>query len=208
MRFSFIPKEHKFFDLFNRQADNIYKAAKYFNELVTTGCFNEETVVTMHKLEQDGDALAYETSDTLNRTFITPFDREDIFTLSNNMDNIIDSIDAMTKRMGLYKLTTPDPHMKKFAVVIEQSCRALRDAVRHLEDSKSRKRILDHCLEINKLENDADQLREDAITELFDTTTDPLKVIKWKEMYEIAESTVDTCEHTAKSIRSILVKQG
>lgn len=208
MGFSFIPKEHKFFDLFNKQAENVYVASRYFNELVTSGCFHEDTVLKMHKLEQEGDILAHEISDMLNRCFITPFDREDIFSLSNNLDNVIDSIDAITKRMGLYKLTTPDVHMKQFADVIEQSCRALKDAIKHLEDFKSRTKIMGHCFEINKLENDADYLREVAIRELFDKTTDPIQVIKWKEMYEIAESTVDTCEHTAKSIQSILVKQG
>ncbi|MFH1222897.1 MAG: DUF47 family protein [Pseudomonadota bacterium] len=208
MGFSFIPKEHKFFELFNKQADNVYAAGKYFNELVTTGTFNEDTVAKMHRLEHEGDLLAHEISDTLNRTFITPFDREDIFDLSNHLDNVIDSIDAITKRMVLYKLTTPDTHMKQFAVIIEQSCRALKDAIKHLGDPKSRRRIMEYCLEINKLENNADQVREFAIGELFDKCSDPIKVIKWKEMYEIAESTVDICEHTAKNIQSVLVKQG
>ena len=208
MGFSLIPKEHKFFDMFNKQAVNVHHAAKYFNELVTNGNFNEDTVARMHRLEQEGDILSHEVSDVLNKTFITPFDREDIFLLSNNLDNVIDSIDAITKRMGLYKLTTPDPYMKQFAVAIEQACCALHDAVSHLHNTKSRTRIFDYCREINRLENVGDQLRETAIAELFDKTTDPIKIIKWKEMYESAESAIDTIDHTSKSIQSILVKQG
>lgn len=208
MGFSFIPKEHKFFDMFNKQAINVHHAAKYFNELVTKGEFNEDTVARMHRLEQEGDILAHEVSEALNKTFITPFDREDIFTLSNNLDNVVDAIDAITKRMGLYKLTTPDVHMKQFAVAIEQACCALHDAVNHLHNTKTRTRIDDYCREINRLENVGDQLRETAISELFEKTTDPIKIIKWKEMYESAESAIDTIDHTSKSIQSILVKQG
>ena len=208
MTFSLIPKEHKFFDMFNRQAVNVHHAAKYFNELVSKGNFNEDTVARMHKLEQEGDILAHEVNEALNNTFITPFDREDIFLLSNSLDNVIDAIDAITKRMGLYKLTNPDVHMKQFAVAIEQACCALHDIIKNLHNTKSRTRICDYCIEINRLENLGDQLRETAIAELFEETSDPIKIIKWKEMYEFAESAIDTIDHTSKSIQSILVKQG
>lgn len=208
MSFSFIPKEQKFFEMFNKQAINVHHAAKYFNELVSKGNFNEDTVSRMHKLEQEGDILAHEVNEALNSTFITPFDREDIFLLSNNLDNVIDSIDAITKRMGLYKLNSPDIHMKQFAVAIEQACCALHDIIKNLHNAKSRTRICDYCVEINRLENLGDQLRETAISELFDKTTDPIKIIKWKEMYESAEAAIDTIDHTSKSIQSILVKQG
>jgi predicted phosphate transport protein (TIGR00153 family) len=207
MQISLMPKEYKFFDLFNKQSHNMYTAAKLFNELVTTGNFNEDTVAKMHKLEQEGDILTHEITDTLNRTFITPFDREDIFTLANHIDNIIDAIDGITKRMGLYKLTTPDAYMKQFSVIIEQSCHALHEAVNCLKNTKHRTRICDYCLEVGRLENAADQVRSMAIGDLFDKTTDAIQVIKWKEMYETAEYAVDTCEHTAKAIQSILVKQ-
>ena len=205
---SLMPKEYKFFDLFNKEAENVYLASRYFNELVTKGDFNEDTVAKMHKLEREGDIISHEISDVLNKTFITPFDREDIFLLSNNLDNVLDAIDAITKRMGLYKLTTPDNYMKQFAVVIEQSCAALIDAVKCLDNTKNRTRIREYCLEINRLENVGDQLRENAISDLFEKVKDPIVIIKWKEMYETAEGTVDSCEHAAKTIQSILVKQG
>ncbi|MEI6079276.1 MAG: DUF47 family protein [bacterium] len=207
MQFSLMPKEPKFFDLFNKQAQNMYTAARLFNELVTSGNFSEDNVSKMHKIEQEGDILTHEISDMLNRTFITPFDREDIFDLANNLDNVVDAIDAITKRMGLYKLTTPDVYMKQFSVIIEQSSHALYQAVHHLKNTKQRTRICDHCHEVSGLENAADQVRATAIGELFDKEKDPILVIKWKEMYENAEYAVDECEHTAKTIQAILVKQ-
>ncbi|MEI6092236.1 MAG: DUF47 family protein [bacterium] len=207
MQISFMPKEPKFFGLFDRQAQNMYASAKFFNELVSSGKFNDDNVAKMHKMEQEGDIISHEITDTLNRTFITPFDREDIFTLSNHIDNIVDGIDAITKRMGLYKLTEPDIYMKQFSVIIEQAAHALCEAVHHLKNTKNRTSICDYCLEVNRLENMADQVRATAIGNLFDNSKDAIYVIKWKEMYETAEYAVDTCEHTAKAIQSILVKQ-
>jgi len=203
-----IRKEMKFFKLFNQQAENMYNSAKYFNELVTTGNFNEDTVATMHRIEHEGDILCREISVMLNKTFITPFDREDIYLLSNNIDNVVDSIDAVTKRMGLYKLTDPDTHLKQFAVLIEQSTLSLTDAIKYLDSMKNATRVQTYCSEVNRLENLGDQLRDTAISELFDNNTDPMHVIKWKEIYETAENTIDICDYVGKTIYSITVKQG
>jgi len=203
-----IHKEMKFFKLFNQQAENMYAAAKFFNELVTSGNFNEDTVATMHRIEHEGDILCREISVMLNKTFITPFDREDIYLLSNNLDNVVDAIDAITKRMGLYKLTKPDVHLKQFAVLIEQSALSLTDAIKYLDNMKNATRVQTYCSEVNRLENLGDQLRDTSITELFEKNTDPIHIIKWKEIYETAESTIDLCDHAGKTIYSITVKQG
>lgn len=198
----------KFFKLFNQQAENMYAAAKFFNELVTSGNFNEDTVATMHRIEHEGDILCREISVMLNKTFITPFDREDIYLLSNNLDNVVDAIDAITKRMGLYKLTKPDVHLKQFAVLIEQSALSLTDAIKYLDNMKNATRVQTYCSEVNRLENLGDQLRDTSITELFEKNTDPIHIIKWKEIYETAENTIDLCDHAGKTIYSITVKQG
>lgn len=203
-----IQKEMKFFKLFNQQAENMYTAAKYFNELVTAGNFNEDTVATMHRIEHEGDILCREISVMLNKTFITPFDREDIYLLSNNLDNVVDSIDAITKRMGLYKLTKPDAHLKQFAVLIEQSALSLTDAIKYLDNMKNSTRVQTYCSEVNRLENLGDQLRDTSISELFEKNTDPIHIIKWKEIYETAENTIDICDYVGKTIYSITVKQG
>lgn len=203
-----IHKEMKFFTLFNQQADNLCTAAKYFNELVSTGNFNEDTVAQMHRIEHEGDIISREVSVMLNRTFITPFDREDIYELSNNIDNVVDSINAITKRMGLYKLTKPDAILKQFSVIIEQSALSLRDAIKYLDSMKNSIRVQTYCSDVNRLENLGDQLRDNAIVELFEKSTDPIHILKWKEIYETAENTIDLCDHVGKTIYSITVKQG
>lgn len=203
-----IPKEMKFFELFNSQADNMYLAAKYFNELVTTGNFNEDTIANMHRIEHEGDLFSREVSVMLNKTFITPFDREDIYLLSNSIDNVVDSIEATTKRMGLYKLTKPDSYLKQFAVLIEQSTLALTDAIKYMNNMKNANRVQNYCSEVNRLENLSDQLRDTSISELFEKSSDPIHILKWKEIYETAEVTVDLCDYVGKTIYSITVKQG
>lgn len=203
-----IRKEITFFKLFNNQAENMQAAARFFNELVTSGNFNEDNVAKMHRIEHEGDILIREVATALNKTFITPFDREDILTLSNAIDNVVDSINAITKRMKLYKLNKPDPTLKQFAVLIEQSTVALCDAIKNMDGMKNYQRAHTYCSEVNRLENLGDQLRDSAIGELFDNHTDPTHIIKWKEIYETAENTVDLCDHIGKTIYSITVKNG
>ncbi len=208
MSLSFIPKEVKFFDYLNLQSENIVKTAACFKAAVKTGSFDEETVKKIKNLEHEGDTLSHEIVDMLNRTFITPIDREDIYTLANTLDDIVDMINSMANRIKLYKLDTNDEHMNLFADTIDQSTQALANAVKHMHDTKRARRVLDYCIEVNRLENVGDQIREKAISHLFETEKDPIMVIKWKEIYEVAEGTLDTCEHVAKVIEAILVKHG
>ncbi|MFH1618360.1 MAG: DUF47 family protein [bacterium] len=207
MAFSFIPKEMKFFDLFAQQAVNAQQAADHFKALVHSGKFDDKGVQEMKELEHEGDTIAHEITNMLNRTFITPFDREDIHSLAHEMDDIVDYINSITRRMRLYKLNTVNEELVQFADVIEQSVKALGKAVAGLRDISRPTRILDYCIEINRLENVGDQLREHSISKLFDSTPDPILLIKWKEIYEQAEVVLDKCEHVAKIIESILVKQ-
>ena len=208
MAFNFMPKEVKFFDFLNLQAENIVKATECFKAAVKIGIFNEETVRKIKDFEHEGDTLSHELVDMLNRTFITPIDREDIFALTNTLDDILDMVNSMANRIKLYKLNANEDYMVQFADTIDQSARALTNAVTHMHDTKRARRVLDHCIEVNRLENIGDQIREKAINNLFETEKDPIIVIKWKEIYEVAEGTLDTCEHVAKVIESILVKNG
>jgi len=201
-----IQKEMKFFKIFNQQGDNMLAAAKLFNELVTTGNFNEDTVASMNRIEHEGDIISREVSVMLNKTFITPFDREDIYELSNAIDNVVDSVYAITKRMKLYKLTQPDPSLKQFAVLIEQSAHSLSDALKSLDNAKNYSRVQIYCSDVNNFENLGDHLRDTAIGDLFENHTDPIHILKWKEIYETAEDTIDICDHVGKTIYSITVK--
>lgn len=208
MAINFLPREVKFFDFLDLQAENIVKAADCFKAAVKKGVFDEDTVRTIKNFEHEGDTLSHEIVDMLNRTFITPIDREDIFALANTLDDILDMINSMANRIRLYKLDANEEYMVQFADTIDQSARALANAVKHMHDTKRVRRVLDHCIEVNRLENIGDQIREKAISNLFETEKDPIMVIKWKEIYEVAEGTLDVCEHVAKVIEAILVKHG
>jgi predicted phosphate transport protein (TIGR00153 family) len=208
MAINFIPKEMKFFDYLNLQGENLMKAAAFFKEAVKDGVLDDAEVKKIHDLEHEGDTLAHEITDMLNRTFITPIDREDIYALANQLDDVLDMLNAMAGRVKLYKLNTNDEYFAQFIDLIDQAAAALAGAVKYMPDNKRQRRVLDYCIEINRLENLGDSVREKAIGNLFDTEKDPVKVIKWKEIYEVAEGTLDKCEHVAKVIESILVKHG
>ena len=208
MAINFLPKEVKFFDYLNLQAENLVTTAGYFKSILKNGVMDEESARKIHDLEHEGDTLTHEITDMLNRTFITPIDREDIYALANQIDDVMDMLNAMAGRMRLYKLDPADEYFAQFIDLIDQSSVALSNAVKHMHDTKRARRVLDHCIEINRLENLGDAVREKAISHLFETEKDPIMVIKWKEIYEVAESTLDKCEHVAKVIESILVKHG
>jgi uncharacterized protein len=208
MPISLIPKELKFFDYLNLQAENLVKAAGCFKAALKDGVMDADTAKNIHDLEHEGDTLSHEISDMLNRTFITPIDREDIFSLANNLDDVLDLLNAMAGRIKLYNLSLSDQYFSQFIDLIAQSAAALSSAVKYLPDTKRQRRVLDYCIEVNRLENLGDTVRERAITRLFEHEKDPIMVIKWKELYETAEATLDTCEHVAKVIESIMVKHG
>lgn len=204
-----IPKEAKFFELFNNQTENIMKAISFFKKSIKENTFNDEAVKKIKEYEHEGDTIAHEIVDMLNRTFITPIDREDIYLLVNNIDEIMDLINVVSNRLSMYRADTKDEYLYEFIVNIEESAAALNNAIKNLKDaSKKSTRIMDYCIEVNRLENAGDSLREKAITNLFEKEKDPIKVIKWKEIYEVSEAALDSCEHVAKTIEGILVKHG
>ena len=203
----FMPKETKFFDLFDQQASNLLEGATLFNQLISAPAITRDNVDKMHSIEHRGDEVNHNIINMLNESFITPFDREDILALANNMDNVIDGIYMITNRYYIYKLFTPSEEAKKFSQVIENSVKALQKAVTSLRSNKNMKETLKHCVEINRLENLADEIRDEAISKLLnEPKADPILVIKQKELFEAAESVTDMCEHVANVVESILVK--
>ncbi len=208
MPINFVPKEEKFFEYLIMQAENLVKAAAFFKEAVRDGVLDEAEVRKIHDLEHEGDALAHEITDMLNRTFITPIDREDIYALANGLDDVLDLLNAMAGRIRIYKINPADEYFAQFVDLIDQAAVVLANAVKYMPDTRRQRRVLDYCIEVNRIENLGDAVREKAIGHLFETEKDPMAVIKWKEIYETAEGALDNCEHVAKLIESILVKNG
>ena len=202
-----MPKEVKFFDLFDKQAENLLEGAQLFNKIINTPDISRDNVDKMHAIEHRGDEINHNILNMLNESFITPFDREDIFTLAQNMDNIIDGIYMIANRFYLYKISNPSEESKKMASIIENSVSAVCKVVSSLRSNKNMKETLKQCVEINRLENMADEIRDEAISRILnDENANPILVIKQKELFEESEKVTDMCEHVANVVESIIVK--
>ncbi|HOM87087.1 MAG TPA: DUF47 family protein [Spirochaetota bacterium] len=206
--YKFIPHEIKFFDLFDRQADKMVEAVICFKEFAEKGIFDDSCIERMRLLEHQSDSIAHDIIDSLNRTFITPFDREDIHSLTNKLDDVVDLIYAISKRMRLYKLKGKNADVQEFSRLIMQSVQSLSLAIKGLRNHRQPQIIQQACIEINKIENISDQLRDVVIQRLFKSKKDPIAIIKWKEIYELLETVLDVCEDVSNIVVSILVKQG
>lgn len=209
MVFKFLlPKEYSFFDLFDSMANLIVEAATHFSKLMADFKVTDTEVDKMKDIEHRGDEVISQVMNQLNKTFITPFDREDIHSLAKELDDIIDMLYTITKRLRVYKILSPDRNLTEFARVIEMSVKCVAQAVRGLRDMKDRKAIQKSCVEVNNLENLGDKMRDDMLGELFEKyATDPVAVIKWKEIYQETETVLDVCEDAVHVVESILVKQ-
>lgn len=207
MGFSFLPKESNFFDLFERQVGYAVDAANYFKELVAVGTVSEDALEKIQSIEHQGDEVAHEIIEQLNKTFITPFDREDIHALVTELDDIVDMINTIVSRLRIYKITGVNKNLVEFAAVIKESVLAVARAVKGMRNLKNSKIVSDACVEVNRLENVGDSMRDAVLANLFETEKDPIVIIKWKEIYQDAETVLDVCEDVAHVVDSILVKQ-
>jgi len=207
MVFRFFPKTFNFFALFEKQVSHAVEAACLFKEIVSDGCVTEDALSRMTTIEHLGDDVAHTIIDQLNKTFITPFDREDIHALASQLDDITDMINNIVNRLRVYSIVGVDKNLVEFAVVIEQSVRAVARAIGGLHNHKNGQIIFEACVEVNRLENVGDAMRDHALSELFATARDPISVIKWKDIYQEAETVLDVCEDVAHVVDSIMVKQ-
>jgi predicted phosphate transport protein (TIGR00153 family) len=203
-----IPKEEKFFELFETQASYNVQAAKLFKELADDWKMDSDVFEKLRDLEHEADFTTHEVVDRLNRTFVTPFDRTDIHRLAGQLDDIVDIIESMTSRMKLVRIRTSTSYLARLADTLWQATENLRKAIVALRSPEKGRRVLDYCIEVNRLENEGDRILDDAIGELFADTHDLLEIFKWKEIYESIERAIDKCEDVANSIESIVVKRG
>ncbi len=200
------PREETFLPQFARGAEVILEAARVLDALAAAPVLDDERAVRIKQLEHQGDQIAHETFDLLNRTWITPIDREDIHVLVRNLDDVLDYIDAAAARIVLYRIASTTPELKKITSIIVQSAEAIQKAMALLSDLKHSKQILEACVEINRLENEADTVAQLAIGRLFAEAKDPIEVMKWKEIYDFVEGATDRCEDVANTLEAIVIK--
>lgn len=203
-RFSLIPKEEQYFALFRQMTSYIYDAASKLAEMLAdNGGDYREYLRQIKAIEHSCDELTHSISTKLNSSFITPFDREDIYMLSGSLDDIVDLIDDAARAMVMYNVRESTDYARQFADVIQRMAVQLHEVVSTLERPAG---IATRLVEIHRLENEGDDLYHEALGELFRGTPDPLTVIKWKEIYEKLEAAVDRCERTAHIIESVIIK--
>ncbi|HXF29383.1 MAG TPA: DUF47 family protein, partial [Chlamydiales bacterium] len=194
-----LPKEFCFFTFFKDHAAVCEKAAMEF----AAG----SNYATIKELEHQADDITHKCKEALHKTFITPIDRDDIFKLISTMDDIIDNIDTAASRLSLYKIQEPTAEFRLLTHLLEQATKKVSLAVCALPHLKNSAPILQNCIEINSIENEADWVFNEALVNLFNNFShDPCLVFKWKEIYEIVEEAVDRCEDVANIVEGIILE--
>jgi uncharacterized protein len=202
--FNFIPREVRFFDLFEKQSEHILRAADLLHELVHNFADARAKAHTIKEVEHQGDQVTHEIVHRLNTTFITPIDREDIHALATRLDDVLDYIEAAAERLVVYRIKEPTSACRAMADVIVSTVQAMDRGIRCLRTMAPG--FHEHAVEVNRLENRADNLLRESLAALFEETADPIDVIKWKEIYETMEIVTDRCEDVANVIEGIILK--
>jgi len=206
-RISFVPKEGKFFDLFEESARNVVKTANCFAEMIDKWDDVSARARQVKELEHDGDEITHRIVALLNSTFITPIDREDISHLTEHLDDVADCIEDAAACMALYEVVAPTKRTHDLANIIVKISNELSAAMPLIRNRKDLSKLPDHCIEINRLENEADAVFRAALAELFKEQIDIADVIKWREIYHYMESATDRCEDIANVLEGIMIKR-
>jgi predicted phosphate transport protein (TIGR00153 family) len=199
-----LPKDEKFFELFERHSQILRRASK----LLVAGLKDGFDGVCRIKddiggIEDEGDHVVHDIFKRLRSTFITPFDPEDIQALATALDDVLDGIDDVTFRIVAYRLRPVPPAVLQLAEKVDSCCALLEDAIRQLHRNKP---VINICIEINRIENDVDRMERNLLAELFRNEKDPIELIRQKEIYELLEATTDRCEDVADVIQNVSVK--
>lgn len=203
--FGLIPKEEKFFEMFREAARNVVQGAEVIREMLDTFENPNESYKKIKDLEHKGDQITHDVIEKLNKSFITPLDREDIYSLAGALDDVLDLIDAAAVRFVMYHVSKTTSEARQFGYLIYKGAQALERGVEALTQDDP-VRIKEFCVEANDLENEADRVFRDAISKLFEEEKDPIQLIKWKEIYETLERVTDKVEDAANILESVVVK--
>ena len=205
MAFRLIPREEKFYNDFQALADELQRGAQLLEQMLAPDYPVWDKADEIKEVEHKCDFLTHEIIQRLNRTFVTPLDREDIHTLARSLDDVMDAIDAAATLVRLYRLDTVRFGARELAQIITACTKQVRLAVDAMERHQG---VVPHAVEINRLENEADRTHQQAVSRLFDDERDPIVVLKWKEMLDLLEDATDRCEDVANVLEGVVVKHG
>jgi predicted phosphate transport protein (TIGR00153 family) len=202
--FSLAPKDRVFFDLLREEGENALRTAELLQQMLDRWPDEREGLAReILKAEQEGDRITHNVIQRLNQTFVTPFDREDIYGLATKMDDIVDYIEEAADFLNLYGIEAPMQQASDMAEVLVLACRQLSMALNEL---KGFKRLDRYWIEIHRLENDGDRISRDAVASLFTGGIDPMVVIRWKDIFVVLEKAIDSTEAVAHIIESVVIK--
>jgi predicted phosphate transport protein (TIGR00153 family) len=199
----FAPKEREFFDLFEEAGANILRAGELLERMLEQWPDDGGLARDVLVCEHEGDRITHDIIQRLNSTFVTPIDREDIYALASALDDIVDYIEEVADFLGIYRIEAPMAQAQQLASILHQSCRAICQAIPRLRTFKD---IHHYTVEINRLENDGDRVTREALASLFDHGTDPMFVIRWKDIFDRLEAAVDATETVANILEGIVIK--
>jgi uncharacterized protein len=206
--FNLLPKDTVFFDLFENMANKVVSSAQHLHKLATTFPAVDTQIQMIRKEEHEADNLAHAALDRLDRTFITPFDREDIHELVGNLDDIVDQIDALAKRVPLFHIKSIEPEFLKQTEILLAATIAVGEAVHRLRKSRKLSELSDKLIEIHSHESAGDDVHHAAMSKLFSGNMEALEVMKWKELYDYIEQAIDDCEDVGNTLERIVLKNG
>ena len=205
MAFRLIPREEKFYTDFQALATELQRGASLLEQMLAPDHPVWAKADEIKEVEHKCDSLTHEIIQRLNRTFVTPLDREDIHTLARSLDDVMDAIDASATLVRLYRLERVREGARELAQIISACASEIHPALTALEQGKG---LITHAVELNRLENEADRVHQQAVSNLFDTERDPIVVMKWKETLDFLEMATDRCEDVANVLEGVMVKHG
>ncbi len=201
-----LPRETSFFDLFERHAALTVEGTEEFLSLASTGANVLAKAKRIKEIEHEADTVTHRCVEALHKTFITPIERDDIYRLISRMDDIMDYVEAAAERISLYKIKEMTPEVRDMADVLVRAAKGVADALKELRDLRNAEAIVKKCVDVNRLENEADAILRNAVARLFDEEQDVRLIIKWKEIYENLENATDRCEDVANIIEGVVLE--
>jgi len=203
MRFSLLPRDSTFFDLFNEAGQNTMRAATMLDEMMHSWPDDNGLTREILLTEQEGDRITHDIIKRLNSTFVTPIDREDIYGLATKLDDVVDYIEEAADFLGLYKIEAPMSQAQELTKILVGCCEQLAAGLENLPTFKD---LDKYWIEIHRLENDGDRVSRDAVASLFSNGIDPMVVIRWKDMFAVLEKAIDATETAAHILEGIVIK--